>query len=143
MRLSSTVCVVSCTRSLRSYLHVSGEDLAIELVSLLLYGAQYRLGLLAAPHQDDAFNRVIILLETELSQARRVSDLNLANVANADRRSFVGSHNNALNVLRIAQQSDTAHVIELAALRIKTAAGIRIIVGKGLNDLRYRQVIPV
>ena len=43
----------------------------------------------------------------------------------------------------IAKQSDAAHIIELAALGIESAAGIRIVGGQRGDDLRNRQVVSI
>ena len=40
------------------------------------------------------------------------------------------------------QQAKPANVIELSALRIKPAAGICVVYGKRLKDLRDREVEP-
>ena len=56
---------------------------------------------------------------------------------------MVGSHHDVADVIRVAQQSKPAHVVELAALRIKSAAGVGIVGGQRVDDLRHRQVIAV
>ncbi len=55
-------------------LDVLGQDVLVELLGLCLDAFQHILRLLAAPHQDDAFDRIIVLLEAELAQARGVAD---------------------------------------------------------------------
>src|SRR6202042_2368487 len=81
--------------------------------------------------------------ESELAQARRVADGDFADVANAHRNAILRADDHAANVLNVFDQAQAAHVIKLAALRIKSAAGIGVVHGKLLNDLRDGDVIAV
>ena len=51
-------------------LDVWRQDVAVEFLGLGFHALQNVLRLLAAQHEDDAFDRVIILLEAELAQSR-------------------------------------------------------------------------
>ena len=112
-------------------------------VGLLLHSLQHGLRLLAAPHEDDAFDRVVVLLKPNSPSRGSMADLHLADIADADRHAFVGADDDVLDVLGIADQADAAHVIELAALRVETAAGVGIVVRQRLHHLRHGQVVAV
>ena len=47
------------------------------------------------------------------------------------------------NVAVVANQAEAAHVVKLAALRIKSAAGVGVVDGELLDDLRDGDVIAV
>src|SRR5262249_17355516 len=108
----------------RTDFYVPGQDHLIQLFGLVLDPFQHVLRLLAAAHKDDTFDRVIVFLETELAEPRSISDHDLADVADPDRGSTIAAHHNVLDVLAVAHQANPAHVEELSALRIESAAGI-------------------
>src|SRR5215469_5353854 len=120
----------------RTDFYVPGQDHLIQLVRLVLDPFQHVLRLLAAAHQDDTFDSVIVFLETELAEPRSISDHDLANVADPDRSSPIAAHHNVLDVLAVADHANPAHVVELSALRIESATGIGIVVRKRLHHLR-------
>src|SRR5512146_2786936 len=97
-------------------LHVLGQNLLVELPGFFLYPLEHGLGLLAAPHEDDAFHGVIVFFETEFTQAGSVPDHHLADVLDADGRALAAAHHDVPNVFRVAHQAQAANVVELAAL---------------------------
>ena len=101
------------------------------------------LRLLAGEHEDDAFDPVVIVLETEFAQARRVADGDLADVADAHRHAVVVSHDDVADVFGLGHQPESAHVEELRALRIKTAAGVGVVGGQRIQHLRQGNVVAV
>src|SRR5579864_1086072 len=70
-------------------------------------------------------------------------DRYLAHVPHADRHTLVGAHDNVTDVVCVAHKSNAAHVVELAALRIETAARIGIIGCQSRRHLWHRQVIAI
>ena len=120
-------------------LDVLGQDLFVELLGLGLDALQDVLGLFAGSHQDDAFHGVILFLEAELAQARRDADLHPADILHQHRRAVVHRQHDIADVLQRGDAADAAHVIELAALRIETAAGIGVVGGERGFHLRHRQ----
>ncbi len=124
-------------------LDVGRQDGAIEFVGLGLDRLEHVLRLLAAQHEDDAFDRVIVLLIAELAEARRVADLDRADVLHANGHAIIGADNNVTDVFGVAHQAEAAHVIELAALRVESAAGVGVVGGERVNDLRNGEVIAV
>ena len=101
------------------------------------------LGLLSAQHENDAFHGVVILLKTEFTQARSVSDGHVSHVPDSDGHAFVGADHDVSNVLGVSYQPDAANVIELPTLRIEAAPGIRIVSRQRCCHLRDGQVIPI
>ena len=56
---------------------------------------------------------------------------------------FCVAHDDARDIRLVANQPQPAHVVELAALRIKSAAGIRVVDSKLRHHLRHGDVIAV
>ena len=108
-------------------LHIRRQDLAVQFFRLGLDAFQDILRLLASQHQNDAFHGVIVVLEAELAQARSMADGDFADVPHPHRNPFVGADDDVGNVIRIPDQADAAHIVELSTLRIETAAGIRVV----------------
>src|SRR5580698_2530018 len=63
--------------------HVLRQQIAVDLLGLLLHSFENVLRLLAGEHEDDTFHPVIVVLKPEFAQARSVADGDLANVADA------------------------------------------------------------
>ncbi len=103
--------------------------------------------MLAPAHQDDAFDGVIILLllglKTEDAEARGVADFHAANILDADGHAIGTSDYDFPDVFGAFHEAQAAHVIKLAALRVKTAAGVGIVGVQRGNHLHDRQVIVV
>ena len=112
---------------IRQDLDVLREHVIVQLLGHLLDLLQHHLGLLAHAHQDDAFDRIVLVHESELAQPRRVPDLDFADVADVSRDAVVGRDHNVRDVFRRLHQSQTANVIELPALRIESAAGVGVV----------------
>ena len=70
-------------------------------------------------------------------------DGDVADVADAHRHSILRAHDDVADVRGIANQAQAANVIELAALRIKSAAGIGVIDGQLLHHRRHGDVVGV
>src|SRR5690242_16230171 len=124
-------------------LHVLGENLLVELPGLFLHAFEHGLRLLAAAHEDDAFDRIIVALEAELAQAGRVADHDLADVLDANGRTFVTAHHDVADIRGIAHQAQAAHVVELAALGINAAAGVAVVGSQRIHHLGHGEVVGV
>ena len=124
-------------------LYVRRQNLPVQFLGLGLDALQNVLRLLAAQHENDAFDRVVIFLEAEFTQTRRVADRHIADVADPNRNAVVAADHDVADVVGIAHQADAAHVVELAALRIESAAGVGVIGGQRVHDLRNREVVAV
>ena len=59
----------------RHDLHVLRQHVVVELARLRFDALEHHLRLLAGAHEDDAFDRVVLFVEAELAEARRVADL--------------------------------------------------------------------
>ena len=108
-----------------------------------LHALEHVLRLLAAEHEDHAFDRIVIFLEAELSKARRVSDGHFADVANAHGNAVVVTDDDVSDVLGLGHQAQSAHIEKLRALRIKSAARVRVICRQSGNHLGHGDVIVV
>ena len=111
-------------------LDVLGQDLLVEFLGLRFDALQDVLGFLAGAQQDDAFHGVILLLKAELAQARRDADHHAADILDQHRRAVVHRQHDVADVLQRGHAPQAAHVIELAALRIESAAGVVVVGGQ-------------
>ena len=114
---------------IRPNLHVWRQDVVVQFLGFRFHALQYILGLIAPQHHDDAFHRIIILVEAKLAQARRMPDRYVAHITHMHRHAVLRTDNHAANVRFVLDQSQPADVIKLPALRIKSAAGIRVVHG--------------
>ena len=89
----------------RMDLHVRRQNAIVEFLGLLFHARQDVLGLLAGQHEDDAFDPVIVLLEAEFAQARRVADGDFADVADAHGHAVVVAHDDVADVLGLVHQA--------------------------------------
>src|SRR5580692_12282390 len=124
-------------------LDVGGKDLAVQFLGLCFDSLQDILRLLAAQHENDALDGIVIFLEAEFAETWRVPDGYISYVAHADGHAFVGANHNVSNVIGVAYQPDAANVVELSTLRIEPAAGIRVVGSQCGSDLRNRQMVTV
>ena len=111
----------------------------VELLRLRFDPLQHILGLLAGAQQDDAFDRVVLLLEAELAQARSDADRRPRPTSfTQHRRAVVHREHDVADVLQ-GRSGRAAHVIELATLRIEAAAGVAVVGAERALHLRDRQ----
>src|ERR1700722_15615927 len=126
----------------RMNLYVGRQSAAVELVGFLLDAAQDRLRLLSAPHQDHAFNGVVVFLDLVLksknSKARRVADHDGADIFHAHGPAIVAADDDLADIVGRFQQAEAAHVVELSALRVKTASGVRVVRLDRVENVRDR-----
>ncbi len=105
------------------------------------------MSLLAAAHQDDAFDGVIVILllglETENAEARGVADFDTANILYADGNAIQAGNDDFANIFRSLDQAEAADVVKLAALGIEAATGVGIVGVQSGNDLHHGKVIVV
>ncbi len=120
-----------------------GRIWLVQFLGLGFHPFQDVLRLLAAQHEDDAFDGIVIFLEAEFAETRGVPDGDISDVAHSDGYALVGADHDVANVVGVAYQADAANVVELSALRIESAAGIGVIGGQSRGDLRNGQVITV
>src|SRR5271170_902626 len=128
---------------IRMNLNVRGQDLVVQLLCLRFDSFEDGLSLLPAQHEDDALNRIVVFLEAELAQARCMPDRYISYFTHSDRHAFVRANYDVANVIGVSYQPYPANVVELSALRVEPAAGIRIVGSQGGRDLLNCQVVPV
>src|SRR5580704_2808240 len=124
-------------------LDVGWQDLAVQFFSLCLDSLEDVLRLLTTQHENHALDGIVIFLESEFAEPRRVPDRHLADIPHSYRHALVCADYDVANVVGVAYQANSANVIELSPLRVKTAAGIRVIGRQRGRDLWNRKVISV
>ncbi len=120
---------------IRVDLDIGRQDSPIQLLGLGFDALEYVLRLLAAQHEDDPLNRVVILLIAEFAEPRSMADHDIANVLDADGNAVVAANDDVADIAGIAYQSDTAHVIKLPTLGVESSARIGV-VGAQARSLR-------
>ena len=68
-----------------THFYVRRKNMFVQFLGFFFHTLQNVLGLLAAEHHDDAFDRVIVLVKSELAQAWSVADHNVAHISNVHR----------------------------------------------------------
>src|SRR5580692_1707286 len=134
----------------RADFDVGGQKIAIDFDCFLLDTLENILRLLAAAHEDDAFDSVVVILfigfvlEAENAQARGNADNDAADVFDADGHAVAAAADHDFaDVFRGFDEPEAADVIKLAALRVKAAAGIGVVGREGVQNLNDGQVIVV
>ncbi len=115
----------------------------VQFLGLFFHTLQNILCLLAAEHHDDAFDRVIVLVKSELAQAWRVANHNVAHIANVHRHAILRTDNHTADIRFVSDQTEPANVVKLFSLRIKSAAGVRVVQAQLLNHGRNCDVVSV
>ena len=100
--------------------HVAREHSLVDFFGLALDAFQNVLCLLAAAHQDDAFDGVVVIflliLKTEDAEAWGVADFHAADVLDSNWRAVVAGHHDFADIFRGLYQAQPAHVVKLTAL---------------------------
>src|SRR5579871_84010 len=115
--------------------------MVVQLIGHFLDLVENHLSLFADAHQYDSFHRVVLLHESKLAEADGVADFDFGDILDKNRDSVVRAEHDIFDVRSISHQAESANVVELAALRIESAAGVGVVVGKLLDDLRNRNVV--
>ncbi len=90
---------------------------------------EHVLGFLARAQQDDSLHGIVPILVAEFAQARGDADDHAADVLDQHGSAVMHGEHHIADVLDRGQTSQAAHVVELAALGIESAAGI-VVVGR-------------
>src|SRR5579875_101313 len=128
---------------IRMNANIRRQNVLVQVAGFGLNSFEHRLRLVAGAHQDDAFHGVIIFHKAEFAEARRVANHDFADIADAHRHAVLAADHDIADILEIADQADSADVIKLAALRIKSAAGVGVVVGKLLYHRGNAEVVAV
>src|SRR5277367_1487519 len=132
---------------IRTHLHVGRKKIAINFGRFFLDALKDVLRLLAAAHQDDAFNGVVVVflfvLEPENPEARSDADDDAADILYPDRHAVAAAYDNFADVLGGLDESETADVVKLAALRVEAAPGVGVVGGELVEDLNDGQMVVV
>jgi hypothetical protein len=127
----------------RHHFDVGRQDVIVKFFCFLLHAFEHVLRLIAAQHQDDAFDGVIRLVEPEFPKPRSAADGDFADVFHPHRHAVLRSDDDVSDVRLVPNQAEPADVIELSTLRIKSPAGVGVVHGELVDHLRHRDVIAV
>src|ERR1035438_8855160 len=125
-------------------LYVRRQNAAVKLLGLLLDATKDVLRLLAAAHQNHAFDSVIVVFDLVLkakdSEARSVANHDLPHVFNPNRPPIIATDHDLADVVGRFQKAKASDVIKLSALRVKPAAGIGIVSLQRIENLHHRKM---
>ena len=124
-------------------LDVRRQDFVVEFFGLCFHALEHVLRLLTAQHENDALNRIVILLESEFAEARRMPDGYVANIPDTDGHALIGAHHHVSDVFRVPHQADAANIVKLSALGVEAATGVGIIGRQSGSYLRNGEVVSV
>src|ERR1700733_507448 len=127
----------------RSNFYIRRKNMLVQFFGFFFHAFQDVLRLVAAEHHDDAFDRVIVLVESELPESRRVADHNVAHISNVHRHAILRADNHSADIRFIPDQSEPANVVKLLPLRIEAAARVCIVKAELLNHGRHCDVVAV
>src|SRR5215471_7016403 len=113
----------------------------VDLVDFRFDAANRGQALLAAPHQDDPLNDVVLLVPAGDSEPRLVSDDDLGDVAEKHGVAACCREHRVADVAHRANEPDPAHDCRLLADIDGVAAHVDVAVVQRLQNLRQRQAI--
>src|SRR5579872_7224390 len=122
---------------------IGGKNFVVEFLGLGLDTLENILRLLAAQHEDDAFDGIVIFLIAEFAEPGSVTNHHVADIAHANGDTFVRADDDISNIVSVPNQADAPDVIELAALRIESATSVGVVCRQGRRDLGDRQVVAI
>ena len=111
----------------RDDLDVGWQHVAVEVRGQVLHALQNHLRLFAHPHEDDAFDGVVLAHIAELAETHGVADLDLGHVLHVDGNAAPRRQHDVADVLGVPDEAQAADVVELPPLGVKAAAGVRVI----------------
>ena len=154
VRLCSTVCVVKCTRLLRSrngtIFTPGGRKPSVQLLNLVVDGFQSGIGIGALAQQDDAFHHVGVIEHRAVGAVDRLADLSqadlrplrhAADVFDADRCAVLRFDYGLGDIVDRPHQADGADVDLLQSRLHKAAAGVDVVIGQLLLHLPDAQAV--
>ena len=88
----------------------------VQLFRLCFHSFEHILRLFPAQHEDDAFDSIIVFLESEFTEPGRMTNGYISDVLHANGYAFVGAHHDVSNVVGVAYQPNPTNVVELSSL---------------------------
>ena len=117
------------------------QDGAIQRGDARLDGGQHLRRVLALSHQDDAGDRLVLVVHADEPLARHAAHSDLGDVPNQQRSSRVGRHDDVADVVGRAQHADAANEVLLLAALEEAAARIGVASSEGREHLLERDVV--
>ena len=122
--------------------HAGWQDVVVvDTIDFGLDALQRRQAFLAAPHQDDALNDVVVVVLADDAQARQVAHLHRGDIAHQHRFAIVGRDHRVADVVHRMDQPDPAHHGGLRTDVDGLTADIDIGVVDRVQNLRQRQAV--
>src|SRR5271165_845004 len=134
----------------RNDLHPPGQNVIVHLLNSLVKSFKNRVRIRTFPQEHDAGNDVVVIDDLavfamdspgELAQTDFRSLLDDAEIFDAERGSIPGEDYGLFDVMDAIDQADFANVNLLRAFLNEAAAGVGIVVGELLLDLREGQPV--
>ena len=113
----------------------------VDLVDLGLDALDGRHALLAASHQDDALDDVVVVVVAGDAKPRLVADAHRGDVADQHRRALVGRQHGVADVVERVDLADAAYHRRLRADVDRLAADVDVAVAERLQHLRQREAV--
>ncbi len=120
---------------IRPDLYVLGQHMFVQVARTRFHPLENGLRLLARTHEDDPFHRIIALVEAELSEARRVADLDGRDILHEDGDAVLHRQHDVGDVGGGADEAQSAHVVELASLCVESAARVPVVRAERILDV--------
>ncbi len=98
-------------------LYVRRQNAVIQFLRLFFHAGENVLRLLAAQHQDHAFDGIVIFLEAEFSEARSAPDGHFSDITHANRHAIIVSDDDITDIVGVGDKPQAAHIEKLRALR--------------------------
>ena len=114
---------------------------AVDLVHFRLDPLDRGHALRAAPHQHDALDDVVDVVEARNAEARQIADAHRGHVADHHRRALIAGDHGVADFVRRMDQADAAHHGGLRAEIDRLAADIDVGVAERLQHLRHGQAV--
>ena len=113
----------------------------MDVVNLVLHRLNHVAGVPAAEHEDDPGDNLLFPVGDGGSMTHRGTDLHIRHVADihGDTPDFLD--HDILDVLDRLDQANAAHDVLFRAFLQDIAAGVRIVLGHGIEDIVQRQVV--
>src|SRR5262249_11468290 len=89
--------------------HIGRKNVPVQVFGFLLDAFEHVLCLLAAAHQDDPFDSIVVIflrgLETKDAKARRVTNFDAANIFHSNRRAVVAADHDFAYIVRVPDEA--------------------------------------
>ena len=107
-------------------MYAFGQHAVVQLGDFFFHALKHNAWIFAFAHDDDACHHIVVQILADCAQPGQCANGDSSNVAYQYRRAVFAGHHNPANVVRRAQQADTANSVLLRALSYVAATRIRV-----------------